>query len=130
MIDADALAIHLNFLQEAIQPEGDRDATGCLDMIAEICSVLKTPVIVKETGAGISREDALLLHKAGVSAIDVGGVGGTSWAGVEVYRAKESNVITSYSIHYTKLYDMERPISTGILPISSAASIIALSLEM
>ena len=90
MIDADALAIHLNFLQEAIQPEGDRDATGCLDMIREICSVLGTPVIVKETGAGISREDALLLQKAGVSAIDVGGVGGTSWAGVEVYRARES----------------------------------------
>ena len=90
MIDADALAIHLNFLQEAIQPEGDRDATGCLDTIREICSVLGTPVIVKETGAGISREDALLLQKAGVSAIDVGGVGGTSWAGVEVYRARES----------------------------------------
>ncbi len=90
MIDADALAIHLNFLQEAIQPEGDRDATGCLDMIKEICSVLDTPVIVKETGAGISREDALLLQKAGVSAIDVGGAGGTSWAGVEVYRARKS----------------------------------------
>lgn len=90
MIDADALAIHLNFLQEAIQPEGDRDATGCLDMITEICSEIKTPVIVKETGAGISREDAFLLQKAGISAIDVGGVGGTSWAGVEVYRAKES----------------------------------------
>jgi isopentenyl-diphosphate Delta-isomerase len=90
MIDADALAIHLNFLQETIQPEGDRDATGCLDMIKEICSVLNTPVIVKETGAGISREDALLLQKAGVSAIDVGGAGGTSWAGVEVYRARKS----------------------------------------
>lgn len=90
MIDADALAIHLNFLQEAVQPEGDRDATGCLDMITEICSKIKTPVIVKETGAGISREDALFLKKAGVSAIDVGGVGGTSWAGVEVYRAKKS----------------------------------------
>lgn len=90
MIDADALAIHLNFLQEAIQPEGDRDATGCLDAIKEICSMQNTPVIVKETGAGISREDALLLQKAGVAAIDVGGVGGTSWAGVEVYRARES----------------------------------------
>lgn len=90
MIDADALAIHLNFLQEAIQPEGDKDATGCLETIKEICSVLNTPVIVKETGAGISREDALLLQKAGVSAIDVGGVGGTSWAGVEVYRARGS----------------------------------------
>lgn len=95
MIDADALAIHLNFLQEAIQPEGDKDATGCLDTIRELCSGLHTPVIVKETGAGISREDALLLQKAGVSAIDVGGAGGTSWAGVEVYRAKESGDSTS-----------------------------------
>ncbi|NLO30018.1 MAG: type 2 isopentenyl-diphosphate Delta-isomerase, partial [Methanosarcina mazei] len=90
MIDADALAIHLNFLQEAVQPEGDRDATGCLDMLTEICSQIKTPVIVKETGAGISREDAILFQKAGGSAIDVGGAGGTSWAGGEVYRAKES----------------------------------------
>lgn len=89
MIDADAVAIHLNFLQEAVQPEGDRNASGCLEMIAEICPRLGVPVIVKETGAGISREDAVLLKKAGVSAIDVGGVGGTSWAGVEVYRAKE-----------------------------------------
>jgi isopentenyl-diphosphate delta-isomerase len=98
MIDADALAIHLNFLQEAIQPEGDKDATGCLDTIKEICSVLSTPVIVKETGAGISREDALLLQKAGVSAIDVGGVGGTSWAGVEVYRARESGDVSSENL--------------------------------
>ena len=88
MIDADAIAIHLNFLQEAIQPEGDLDASGCLEMIEKICSSSSVPVIAKETGAGISREDALLLKKAGVSAIDVGGVGGTSWAGVEVYRAR------------------------------------------
>lgn len=88
MIDADAIAVHLNFLQEAIQPEGDLDATGCLDMIEQISSSVGVPVIAKETGSGISREDALLLKKAGVSAIDVGGVGGTSWSGVEVYRAR------------------------------------------
>ncbi|WP_129598632.1 type 2 isopentenyl-diphosphate Delta-isomerase [Methanohalophilus profundi] len=88
MLDADALAVHLNFLQEAIQPEGDRDATGCINAIEEICSI-DVPIIVKETGAGISREDALHLKEAGVAAIDVGGAGGTSWAGVEVYRAKQ-----------------------------------------
>jgi isopentenyl-diphosphate Delta-isomerase len=88
MIDADAMAIHLNFLQEAIQPEGDLDARGCLEKIAEIASSLSVPVIVKETGAGISHLDAYALRKAGAAALDVGGRGGTSWAGVEVYRAR------------------------------------------
>ncbi len=124
MIDADALAIHLNFLQEAIQPEGDKDATGCLDMIREICSVLSTPVIVKETGAGISREDALLLQKAGVSAIDVGGVGGTSWAGVEVYRARESG--DSVSEHLGELFwDFGIPTVASIIESRVSLPIIA-----
>jgi isopentenyl-diphosphate delta-isomerase len=89
MVDADALAIHLNFLQEAVQPEGDTGAVGCLDVIRRVCGELSVPVIVKETGAGISKEVADALVDAGVSAIDVGGMGGTSWAGVEVYRARE-----------------------------------------
>lgn len=88
MIDADALAIHLNFLQEAIQPEGDLDARGCLERIAEVSGELSVPVIVKETGAGICHIDAYAIKKAGVAAIDVGGRGGTSWAGVEYYRAR------------------------------------------
>ncbi|ADI73250.1 isopentenyl-diphosphate delta-isomerase, type 2 [Methanohalobium evestigatum Z-7303] len=94
MIDADAMAVHLNFLQEAVQPEGDRDASGTLEAISEITS-LNIPVIAKETGAGISHEDAVLLKNAGVSAIDVGGVGGTSWSGVEFYRAKDRNDLRS-----------------------------------
>lgn len=88
MIDANALAIHLNFLQEAIQPEGDLNARGCLEQIANVACSLSVPVIVKETGAGICHTDAYFLKKAGVAAIDVGGKGGTSWAGVEVYRAR------------------------------------------
>ncbi len=88
MIGADAMAIHLNFLQEAIQPEGEVDARGIIGKIAEVAGELSVPVIVKETGAGICHLDAYTLKKAGVAAIDVGGKGGTSWAGVEVFRAR------------------------------------------
>ena len=86
MIDADAIAIHLNFLQEAIQPEGDHNARGCLDAIAELCSDFRVPVIVKETGSGISAGTARLCWEAGAKAIDIGGWGGTSWAAVEGLR--------------------------------------------
>jgi isopentenyl-diphosphate delta-isomerase len=89
MIDANAVAIHLNFLQEAIQPEGNVDARGCLGAIKAVCDAIKKPVIVKETGAGISYAVAKRLHDIGVAAIDVGGLGGTSLAAAEIYRAKE-----------------------------------------
>ncbi|MFC7072392.1 type 2 isopentenyl-diphosphate Delta-isomerase [Halovenus rubra] len=87
MIDADALAIHLNFLQEAAQPEGDVDARGCLAAIETVASDLSVPVIVKETGNGLSRETAARLADAGVACLDVAGKGGTTWSGVEAYRA-------------------------------------------
>lgn len=87
MIDADAVAVHLNALQEAVQPEGQTNFKGILAKIAEIAAAIDQPVIVKETGAGISAEDAKALEKAGVKAIDIGGVGGTSFAAVEYYRA-------------------------------------------
>ena len=88
MIEADALAVHLNFLQEAVQPEGDKKAEGAKEALREVCS-LSVPVIVKETGAGISRDVAFELREAGVSAIDVGGKGGTSWSAVEAFRIKD-----------------------------------------
>ncbi|ELZ03161.1 isopentenyl pyrophosphate isomerase [Natrialba chahannaoensis JCM 10990] len=87
MIDADAMAIHLNFLQEAVQPEGDVDARGCLAEIGHVASDLSVPVVVKETGNGISRKTASRLTDAGVDAIDVAGQGGTTWSGIESYRA-------------------------------------------
>ncbi|MCU4753991.1 type 2 isopentenyl-diphosphate Delta-isomerase [Halobacteria archaeon AArc-curdl1] len=87
MIEADAMAIHLNFLQEAVQPEGDVDARGCLEAIERVASALSVPVIVKETGNGISRSTAERLTDAGVDAIDVAGKGGTTWSGIESYRA-------------------------------------------
>jgi len=75
-------------LQEAIQPEGNIDASGCFASIKDVCEAIKKPVIVKETGAGISYWVAKKLHEAGVAAIDVGGLGGTSLAAAEIYRAR------------------------------------------
>ncbi len=86
MINADVLAIHLNYLQEVVQPEGNVNAKGCLAEIKRLA--LKYPIIAKETGSGISRKTAQALRKAGVIGIDVGGLGGTSFSAVEVYRAK------------------------------------------
>jgi isopentenyl-diphosphate delta-isomerase len=91
MIDADILAIHLNPLQEAIQPEGDCNSEGVLENISSIVDSVEVPVIVKETGAGISGEVAQLLESVGIDAIDVGGVGGTSWAAVEYFRAAKED---------------------------------------
>jgi len=89
MIEADGLAIHLNSLQEAAQPEGEPQYRGVLDKIREIRKALGVPLIVKETGAGVSSEDAKRLEDAGVSILDVAGAGGTSWAAVEYYRARD-----------------------------------------
>lgn len=87
MIDAHALAIHLNYLQESVQPEGDTNARGSLKAIEALAKVFRVPILVKETGAGISGEVARALVRAGAKAIDVGGWGGTSFSAVEVYRA-------------------------------------------
>jgi isopentenyl-diphosphate delta-isomerase len=83
------VAVHLNALHEAVQPEGQTRFKGVLAKIGEIAGELDKPVIVKETGAGIAAEDAKKLEAAGVKAIDVGGTGGTSFAAVEYYRTKE-----------------------------------------
>jgi isopentenyl-diphosphate delta-isomerase len=82
-IEAQALAIHLNFLQEVVQPEGDRSARGVLAAIRQVVQSVGVPVMVKETGAGIAREQATKLQQAGVAAIDVGGAGGTSMVKIE-----------------------------------------------
>ncbi|WEU39707.1 MAG: type 2 isopentenyl-diphosphate Delta-isomerase [Candidatus Odinarchaeum yellowstonii] len=86
MISANALAIHLNCLQESIQLEGETSFCCFLESLSNITRKLSIPVIVKETGAGICGEDAKKLEEAGVSAIDVSGAGGTSWSAVEYIR--------------------------------------------
>lgn len=87
MVDAHALYVHLNYLQEAVQPEGDTVARGGLEALRRLCRELKVPVLAKETGAGMTGATAHRLRKAGVQAVDVGGLGGTSFAAVEHYRA-------------------------------------------
>jgi isopentenyl-diphosphate delta-isomerase len=102
MVQANALVIHLNALQEAVQSEGDTNYCGLIKKITEIVQQLDVPVIVKETGAGISCKDAIMLEDAGVSGIDVAGAGGTSWAAVEYYRAKTKR--DSYSEQLGKIF--------------------------
>lgn len=87
MIEADALILHLNPLQEALQPDGDWNWAGLLTKIEEVCAHVGVPVVVKEVGWGISGRVARWLAGAGVAAIDVAGAGGTSWSEVEYHRA-------------------------------------------
>lgn len=88
MIKANALVVHLNPLQELVQPEGEPRYKGVLGKISDLAKTIDVPVIVKEVGAGISREVAIKLEMAGIAAINVAGAGGTSWAGVEKLRAE------------------------------------------
>lgn len=91
-IQADALAIHVNVLQEMVQPEGDKAFCRFWHNISYICANLGVPVVVKEVGSGFDIESALRLVDAGVSAIDVGGRGGTSWGYLEGLRGKDQMV--------------------------------------
>ena len=121
MIEADAIAIHLNFLQEAIQPEGDQNALGCLSAIGGLCRDFRTPVIIKETGCGISADTARQCWGAGVNAIDIGGWGGTSWAAVESVRADESG-----NEHDKRLKTLGKDfIEWGIPTVVSLAEVLA-----
>ena len=87
MIEADALILHLNPLQEAVQDGGDTNFAGLAKKIEEVCKEIRVPVVAKEVGWGISEKTAKLLADCGVSAIDVAGAGGTSWSQVEMHRA-------------------------------------------
>jgi isopentenyl-diphosphate delta-isomerase len=92
-IDADGLVLHLNPLQEAVQPEGDTDFGGLLTRISELCHRAPFPVLVKEVGWGISAPLVQALQSAGVAAVDVSGSGGTSWSRVESYRLVDSKAV-------------------------------------
>lgn len=100
MVGADALILHFNALQEAVQPEGDSRFSGLLARVEAICRGLEVPVIAKEVGWGFSPQAARQLADAGVAAIDVAGSGGTSWSEVEYHRAptaQHANVARAFA---------------------------------
>ena len=140
MVDANALILHFNALQEAVQPEGDGNFSGLLNKVARVCEALSVPVIAKEVGWGFSEATARRLVDAGVSAIDVAGAGGTSWSQVEMYRAPtqrlarvagafiDCGIPTSASIRYCRRAAPDLPIiaSGGIRNGIDVAKSIAL----
>jgi isopentenyl-diphosphate delta-isomerase len=100
MLHADALVLHLNAVQEAVQPEGDTCFRGLLAKISHVCSKLERPVIVKEVGWGIAPQEVRALFEAGVAGVDLAGAGGTSWSEVERYRIAEpwrANVAAAFA---------------------------------
>ncbi|ABO35934.1 isopentenyl-diphosphate delta-isomerase, type 2 [Methanococcus maripaludis C5] len=122
MIDADAMAIHFNPLQEAIQPEGDVNFKG-LNILKEIISKYnklhgKIPFIAKQVGEGFSKKDTIFLKEMGFDAIDVGGSGGTSWAAVELYRIKDEEQ-KNFSNQY---FNWGIPTAASVLEVKSVFS--------
>jgi isopentenyl-diphosphate delta-isomerase len=125
MIEADALVLHLNPLQEAVQPEGDVDFSDLARKIEAVCKQIEVPVIGKEVGWGISEQTARRLIDAGISAIDVAGSGGTSWSQVEMYRAptdlhrRVAATFRDWGIPTSESIQMVRRVSADIPIIAS-----------
>jgi len=122
MIDANALAIHLNPLQELIQPEGEPRFKGILKKISNLVNELEIPIIVKEVGSGISADVAIKLEKSGINSINVAGAGGTSWAGIEKIRADQHNEYIKSQLGEL-FWDWGIPTALSILLVSNSVKI-------
>ena len=122
MVDAHMLAVHLNYLQEIVQPEGDTKSRGGLKALERFAAAL--PVIAKETGAGMPRETALKLKGAKVRGIDVGGLGGTSFSAVEYYRAKSAGDSSRVNIGKT-FWDWGIPTPVAVVVANVGLPVIA-----
>jgi len=122
MIQATGLFIHLNALQESVQYEGETHFGGMLKRISSLASGLPVPVLVKETGAGISKETAKAVEEAGVRGINVAGLGGTSWAAVEYYRARKKNSKLQADLGMT-FWDWGTPTVPSIVEVANSTSL-------
>ena len=123
-VGADALCLHLNPAMEMVQPGGDRDFTGCLATVARLVGELGLPIVVKETGCGLSLRTGRQLASAGVRHVDVSGAGGTSWVAVEMHRAsgteralgeafREWGIPTAASVAWMTSIGFDTVIATG-----------------
>ena len=122
IIDADYMAVHLNYLQEAVQPEGDMRSKGCFDAIRSLAR--EFPLIVKETGAGMSPKTIAKLSNIGIEAIDIGGAGGTSFSALEMYRAGEANNALKQELGYT-YFDWGIPAPVSLMAAETDIPLIA-----
>lgn len=111
-VGADAMNVHLNPLQEAIQPEGDRDWRGVLDAIGEVAAAANLPILVKEVGSGLGDETLRALRSTGIAGVETAGVGGTSWAQIEALR---QHAKTPRAIAGAVLADFGTPTAESII---------------
>ena len=122
IIDADYMAVHLNYLQESVQPEGDMRSRGCYDAIRSLAKEM--PIIVKETGAGMSPSTISKLSNIGVEAIDIGGAGGTSFSAIEMFRAEKEENALKQELGYT-YFDWGIPAPVSLMWAETSVPLIA-----